>query len=102
MQEGDVLLLDEGYAFRFRHGDSSTIFLVAVKLESVRISFGSIREEKFVARLRFGLFAYSLLQRSDFGSLAVDVDELAVACFALPLNRSPWGFAGGLFVVIAW
>ena len=101
MQEGDVLLLRERNAFRFEHGDSSTIFFVAVKLEPFRISVGSIRKEKFVAWLRLWLFVCSLLEGSNFGSLAVDVDELAVACLALPLVRSPWGFAGGLLVVIA-
>ena len=100
MQERDVPLLRKRNAFRFGHGDPSAIFFVAVKLEPFRISFWSIREEKFAAWLRLWLFAYPLLERSDFGSLAVDVDELAVACFALPLVRSPRGFAGGLLAFI--
>ena len=94
-------MLRKRNAFRFGNGDSSAILFVAVKLEPFRISVGSIREEKFVAWLRLWLLAYPLLEWSNFGSLAVDVDELAVACFALPLLRSPWGFAGGLFFVIA-
>ena len=101
MEQRDVLLLRERNAFRFGNGDPPAILFVAVKLEPFRISVGSIREEKFVAWLRLWLFAYPLLEGSNFGSLAVDVDDLAVACFALPLIRSPWGFTGGLFVVIA-
>ena len=96
-----MFLLRKRNALRFGNGDPPAVLVVAVKLEPFRISVGSIRKEKFVAWLRLWLFAYPLLERSNFGSLAVDVDELAVACFALPLVRSPWGFAGGLFVAIA-
>ena len=99
MEQRDVLLLRERNAFRFGNGDPPAILFVAVELEPFRIPVGSIRKEKFVAWLRLWLFAYPLFEGSNFGSLAVDVDELAVACLALPLLRSPWGFGGELFFV---
>ena len=95
-----MLLLRERNAFRFGNGDPPAILFVAVELESFRISLRSICKEKLVAGLRLRLLAYPLFEWRNFGALPVDVDELAVACFALPLLRSPWGFAGGLFFVI--
>ena len=87
-------------AFRFGNGDPPAILVVAVKLESCRIPVGSICKEKFVAGLWLRLLAYPLFEWRNLGALPVDVDELAVACFALPLVRSPRGFAGGLLAFI--
>ena len=95
-----MLLLRKRNAFRFGNGDPPAVLFVAVELESFRIPLGSIRTEKFVAGLWLRLLAYPLFEWRNLGALPVDVDELAVACLALPLLRSPWGFAGGLFVVI--
>ena len=100
MEQRDVLLLRERNAFRFGNGDPPAILFVAVELEPFRIPVGSIRKEKFVARLWLRLLAYPLFEWRNLRALSVDVDELAVACLALPLLRSPWGFAGGLFAVI--
>ena len=95
-----MFLLRKKNAFRFGNGDPPAILFVAVELESFRIPVGSIRKEKFVAGLRLRLLAYPLFEWRNLRALSVDVDELAVACLALPLLRSPWGFAGGLFFVI--
>ena len=93
-------MLRKRNAFRFGNGDPPAILFVAVELESCRIPVGSIRKEKLVAGLWLRLLAYPLFEWRNLGALPVDVDELAVACLALPLLGSPWGFAGGLFFVI--
>ena len=78
-------MLRERNAFRFGNGDPPAILVVVVELESFRISLRSIRKEKLVAGLRLRLLAYPLFGWCNLGALPVDVDELAVACLALPL-----------------
>ena len=66
MQQRDVLLLRKRNAFRFGNGDPPAILVVAVKLESFRISVRSIRKEKLVAGLRLRLLAYPLFEWRNF------------------------------------